>query len=374
MRTIGQLGLVLSFLCRPGASDAAPVPAGREAARLVGGPIEWLPFPEEHLHVHGLPWFDGAEPRLWRFPRSSIDHLPAAVNNLMRFPAGGRLRFRSDTTTLWLKVSADHVSSMRHMSPIGVGGIDAYLDETYWGSAAIAQEGEQELLVFRGGERKQRSITLYLPPFQRLEILALALDRGSQVLPPEPFSRPLPIVYYGSSIAQGACASRPGMSYEAILSRRLGVDFVNLGFSGSGKAEPEVVDLVAAVGACCYVLDLGKSFGSQPAAVYVRMLETLRAARPSVPIVCVTPIFSTKELYDCSYQELSVHVRTVVTQAVRLRADAGDTCVHLVDGLQLLGSGDTDAFQEGVHPTDLGFFRIAERLEPTLRRVLATGR
>ena len=388
MGTIGRLGLLLAFLSRTTAGGAAPVRGGGGASpgragsdvrgTGGGGPAaagtEWVPFPDSRLHLHGLPSFPETAPDLWRLPRSSVGRLPAAVDSQTRFPAGGRIRFRSGTTTLRLRVKADHVSSLENMSPIGVRGIDAYVDGVYWGSAVITVEGEQDLLLFSDAQRELRSITLYLPAFQRLRIVALGLDRGSQVSPPEPFSRPPPIVYYGSSIAQGACASRPGMSYEAILSRRLDIDFVNLGFSGSGKAESEVVELVAGTEACCYVLDLGKSYGEQPVSAYARMLEQLRAKRPGVPIVCVTPIFSTRELYDSSYRELSEHVRGVVEQAVKQRTESGDRDVHLVHGLGLLGPDDTDAFQEGVHPNDLGFLHIAQRLEPTLRRVLSMGR
>jgi hypothetical protein len=163
------------------------------------------------------------------------------------------------------------------------------------------------------------------------------------------------------------------MSYEAILTRRLGLDFVNLGFSGAGKAEPEVVELVAQVDACCYVFDLGKSFGGQPAEVYGAMLDTIRRAHPDVPLVCVTPIFSTRESFDGAYADLSEHVRDAVRQAVRERAESGGGRLHLVEGTDLLGPGDADAFHEGVHPTDLGFMRVADRLEPLLRQVLDLG-
>jgi hypothetical protein len=203
--------------------------------------------------------------------------------------------------------------------------------------------------------------------------VAIGVDASAEVGAPAPFAHKLPIVFYGSSIAQGASASRPGMSYEAILARRLNLDYVNLGFSGSGKAEPEVVDLVRRVQACCYVFDLGKSYRTQPAEVYIQMLHRVREARADVPLVSITPIFSTREFYDGGYAELSRHVRDVVTDATRQLIDAGDGDLHLVNGLDLLGPADADAYQEGVHPTDLGFVRIADRLEPLLRRLLDAG-
>ena len=333
--------------------------------------VRWIPFPDERLEVCGLPWFQENRPRLWRLPKQSAEQLPPAVARLMKFPAGARIRFSSDTTSLRIRVEASRVYSHGHMSAMGTSGLDAYVDGQYWASVTVSREGEQELTFFQGSARRPKQITIYLPAYQEVTVLDVGVDAGAESGPPAPFAERLPIVFYGSSIAQGACAGRPGMSYEAILARRLNVDFVNLAFSGSGRGEPEVVDLVSRVEACCYVFDLGKSYRTQPVEVYAEMLRRIRAAHPWVPIVAVTSIFATREWYDPSWAELSRYVRDVTKQAAGEMIDAGDEDVHLVDGLELLGPADADGFQEGVHPNDLGFTRIADRLEPTLRQILS---
>lgn len=335
-----------------------------------GSTVQWIAVSDSRLQICGLPWFEENEPLLWRLPKSSVEELPSAVARLMRFSAGARIRFASNTSSLRVRLDASRVHSFGNMSPIGSRGLDAYVDGTYWGSATVTGEGEQELTFFQASPAKPKEICIYLPSYQEVTVLSIGVDAGAEVGAPAPFAGRLPIVFYGSSIAQGASASRPGMSYEAILARRLNLDYVNLGFSGSGKAEPEVVDLVRRVDACCYVFDLGKSYRMQPADVYGRMLRRVRTAHPEVPLVSITPIFSTREFFDGSYTELSRHVRGVVTSATRQLIDAGDRHLHLVDGLELLGPADADAYQEGVHPTDLGFTRIADRLEPLLRRLL----
>ena len=288
----------------------------------------------------------------------------------MRCPAGAQIRFASDTSQLQLRVSAPDVQSKRHMSPLGCRGFDVYVGGTYWSSNAVPVEGSQELSFFAGAQRELRELTIYLPLYQEVQVLAVGIDENAGMQRPTPPTRGQPIVYYGSSIAQGACASRPAMTYEAILGRRLGMDFVDLGFGGAGKAEPVVVDLVAQINACCFVFDLGKSFGGQSEAVYEAMLDTVRTAHPDVPLISITPIYSTREAFDKGYRALSEHVRGVTRRAVNARTAAGDQLLHLAEGMELLGPGDADAFQEGTHPTDLGFMRIADRLEPLLREVL----
>ena len=344
-----------------------------EAQRSEGdphAPVRWVAFPDEQLEVCGLPWFQQNRPLLWRLPKRSAEQLPPAVQRLMKFPTGARIRFSSDTASLRIRLETPRIHSLSHMSAMGTSGLDAYVDGTYWASATPSREGEQELTFFQGSGRRPKQITIYLPAYQEVTVLAVGIDAGAELSAPAPFAEKLPIVFYGSSIAQGACAGRPGMSYEAILARRLNVDFVNLGFSGSGRGEPEVVDLVNRVEACCYVFDLGKSYRTQPVEVYAQMLRRVRTAHPGVPIVAMTSIFATREWYDADWAELSQYVRDVTKQAAGEMIDAGDAAVHLVDGLELLGPADADGFQEGVHPNDLGFTRIADRLEPTLRQIV----
>jgi hypothetical protein len=160
------------------------------------------------------------------------------------------------------------------------------------------------------------------------------------------------------------------MSYLAIMARRLDIDFVNLGFSGSGKGEREVVSLVSALRACCFLFDLGKSYGRQPESVYSEMLDAVRSQHPETPLVCITPIFANRELYSSEYRDLSEYVRGVVRTAVSRRRAARDPLVHLVEGLELLGPEDADCYHEAIHPTDLGYARLAERLGARMRDIL----
>lgn len=332
--------------------------------------MKWIDFPDDSLTLSGLPWFQENAPRLWRFPAEGAGKLPDRVRTLMRYPDGGRIRFASDTSQLKLRIKAPHVQSMGNMSPFGCRGFDAYVDGVYWCSDTVAEKGTQDLVFFQGTNRELRQITIHLPTFQEATVLAVGVDANAEIGPPAPFALARPVVFYGSSVAQGGCACRPGMTYEAILARRLNLDFVNLGFSGAGRAEPEVVDLIAQIDACCFAFDLGKSYRMQPEEVYGAMLDRIRATHPSTPLICMTPIFSTREFYDASYTELSHYTRDVMRRAATKRIEAGDKNLCLVEGLDLLGRSDADTLHEGVHPTDLGFMRIADRLEPTLRQAL----
>ena len=335
--------------------------------------MQWIPLSDERFDVRGLPWFSPAAPSLWRLPAAAAERMPKGVRQKMPLPGGGRIRFACRSSQLRVRFRMSGVGARWNMSPMGSRGLDLYVDGSYWTTICVDDAGVHECTFFEGAAPDLRDCTIYLPLFQALEVEAIGADDDAEWRPARPFAEPLPFVVYGSSIAQGSGACRGGMTYSAILARAMNLDFVNLGFGGSGKAEPEVVDIVSQIDACCYMFDLGKSYGLQDARPFTAMLERIRSARPEAGMICITPIFSTREVFDTSYVELSGHTREVVRQAVRARLDAGDERTVLVEGENLLGPDDADAFHEGVHPTDLGYALIAQRLRPILETLLPTS-
>jgi hypothetical protein len=287
--------------------------------------------------------------------------VPARVWELSQFPGGGRIRLATDSTELRIRYTGNRTHPTRISS-----GLDVYLDGEYWNSVMTLAGTRVEQTFYSGAERADHEVTIYLPLYQAIEVHAIGVDRQATIRAPGAFRHPLPLVLYGSSVAQGVGAGRPAMTYQAILSRSLHLDFINLGFGGAGKAEPEVVRLVSGIDGCCFLFDLGKSYGQQDASAYLAMLEVVRADHPMAPLVCITPIYSTHERYDASYRDLSEHTRFVVRDAVAARRNEGDLNVHLIEGLDLLGPADASAFLEGVHPSDLGYWRTAQRLEKLL--------
>lgn len=333
---------------------------------------QWIPFPDERFELRGLPWFEENTPHLWRLPDRAMAAVPERVASLAHFPGGGRIRFATDTSQLRIKLSVTDVDQ-RPMAGLGTRGLDVYVDGRYWNSVCVGSVGEDEYTFFEGAERSMREITIYLPLFQELQVVAIGVDEGSVFQTPSAFTLDRPLVLYGSSIAQGSGTCRPGLTYQAILARQLNLDFVNLGFGGAGRAEPEVVELVAELEACCFLFDLGKSYGRQPKEVYTTMLDTIRDAHPEVPCICMTPIFSSRELYSAEYVDLSEHTRRVMREATTERIDGGDENVFLVEGLDLVTAVDADGFYEGVHPNALGYTWTADRLRPTVQKSLLGG-
>jgi lysophospholipase L1-like esterase len=214
-------------------------------------------------------------------------------------------------------------------------------------------------------------VTLYLPLYKPVKVIGVGVEEGAKLMPARPFAVPRPVVFYGTSITQGGCASRSGMSYQAILGRLLNLDHVNLGFSGNGKGEPEMARAVAEVDAAVYVLDFAQNNRTVEslAEVYAPFIETLRAKRPNTPIVAITPIYAASEAFataPTNQDAMRAHIRQVVARAIA----AGDKNLQLVEGTDLLGPGRVDGLVDGTHPNDLGSQWMADGLAPRLRKVL----
>jgi len=349
-----------------------PLASAQDPAPPVLEDLEWLPPTDPRFEIRGLPFHEENGGRLWRMPARAEGRIPPAVWTLSKCPSGGRIRFRSDTAALAIRLAYPTLPGMRNMHAFGQAGVDAYVDGQYARSVAPRSATQVADFLFRNVERRERAITIYLPLYLAVAVEAVGVEPGAAILPAPAFSVPDPVVFYGTSITQGGCAGRPGNSYQAILGRGLNVDFVNFGFSGAGKGEPEVAELVSEVTASCFVIDMAQNNPSVEslAAAYPEFIRILRRRHPAVPILCVTPIYAATELPGTAVEKNYPAMRETIRRVVRERIDAGDPSIRIVEGYDLLGPRQGDGLVDGTHPNDLGFQWMAEGLAPHLRELL----
>lgn len=335
-------------------------------------PLRWINFPNPAFEVNGLAWFSENTPDLFRLPKRMMNLVRPPVWQLAKNPSGGRIRFRSDCSTLAIRLEYPELGRMNNMHTFGQSGVDLYSNGSYIKTAIPTDSTFVEFYYFRNITSRSREFTLYLPLYKGVRVVAIGMNNEASIAPPQPFILNKPVVYYGTSITQGGCASRPGMSYQAILSRHLNLNFVNLGFSGNGKGEPELAHALAEIDAACYVLDFAanNAYADSLKKVYGPFLDILRKKRPEVPIIAITPIFFTGEFAFSEDNQTINEMRNVIRNEVTKRIAAGDKILTYVEGTDLLGPDLVDGHVDGVHPNDLGFQAMADRLMPTLIRVL----
>jgi hypothetical protein len=251
--------------------------------------------------------------------------------------------------------------------------VDLYVHDTYWGTAVPDKDAAPgkvyEHVYFKGQKRTMRDITIYLALYSPVKVMEIGLDENAELEAATPFAVPAPVVFYGTSITQGGVASRPGMSYQAILGRRLNLNHVNLGFSGNGKGEAAVARAVAEIDAAAFVLDFAQNNSDVEslASVYDPFIGILRERHPDTPIVAITPIYAASEASGSTRNE---QMRALIRKVVSGRIAAGDTHLQLLEGTDLLGPSRVDGVADGTHPNDLGFQWMAEGIAERLRKVL----
>lgn len=351
------VSLAVSLSTSAAVNPVAPPPSNTATA------IKWIGVPDARLEMRGLPWRKENAPDLWRLPKSAKANVPKGVWNRAVAPDGGRIRLACNSTTLGISVQALHEHGKNCF-------FDAFVNGEYAGSVSVEGTQRVDLVMFEHKERAWKDVTIYLPHKYEVRVFAVGLDPDAELRAPPAFALKRPIVCYGSSVLQGTGALHPAHTYPAAAARRLNLDFVNLGFGGAGKAEAEVVALVNQLDACCYLFDLGKSYGAPTPERYNRMLDTIRASHPDVPIFCVTPIYSTKEPNEPDYKKRSEDLRSIMRQAATERRQAGDKLMFVVEGLDLFGEPDKALFHDPQHPNDAGNERMAERLAPVLGKVV----
>ncbi|HET9321660.1 MAG TPA: SGNH/GDSL hydrolase family protein [Bryobacteraceae bacterium] len=337
-------------------------------------PMRWMQIPNQQMEVDGLPWYGENGGELSRLPVKLKDTYRKPVWDLAQSPSGGRIRFRTNSAALAIRLEYPGPPGMRNMHAFGQTGVDLYADGVYRGTAIDGGDAKpdkvQEHTYYKDQPRVDREIILYLPLYMSVKVLGIGVDPEARVEPAKPFALDKPVVFYGTSITQGGCASRGGMSYQAILGRMLNVDFVNLGFSGNGMGEPELARAVAAIDASCFVLDFAQNNSTVESLkeVYAPFLETIRSKHPQTPVLVITPIYSSRESW--ARDSRLEGMRELIRQAAARRIAAGDDHLEIVEGTDLLGPSGGDGLVDGTHPNDLGFQWMAEGLAARIGKVL----
>jgi hypothetical protein len=336
-----------------------------------------------------VAWHDvtswGVEGRLWedeerlrwfdRFPAAAEKTVPPDVWTLSRDSAGMAVRFETDAQTIRVRMKLLNEKLARpNMPATGVSGLDLYARDTTgrWRWVAVTkpekQEFEADLIPGLALAPGRREYLAYLPLYNGVESLAIGVPEGAafQGLAP----RGKPIVFYGTSITHGACASRPGMAHVAILGRRLERPVANVGFSGNGRMDAAVGDLLARVDAACYVIDCLPNMDAK----LVRercapLVKQLRAARPAVPIVLVEDRRFTNEWILPAKKAHHDANHAALREAFDALRRDGVGGLFYLQGDGLLGD-DGEGAVDASHPTDLGFMRQADAFEPVLREAL----
>jgi lysophospholipase L1-like esterase len=326
----------------------------------------------------------GVEGRGWSTEQLGryYDRLPARAEGVVREPvwdlsrdsAGMLTAFQTDAPEIHVRyrLFRDRIA-MPHMPATGVSGVDLYGRDPsgVWRWVAVARPVSREVTVklTEGLDSGDRAYRLYLPLYNGVDSLEIGVPKEARFQPVDPRAA-RPLLFYGTSITHGACASRPGMPHAAILGRRFDLPILNLGFSGNGRMEPEVGELLCELDPAVYVIDcLPNMTPEQVAERAEPLVRQLRSAREETPILLVEDRTFTNAWIKKAVLEAHELRRRQLRQAFDRLVREGVPALHYLEGDRLLGD-DAEAATDGSHPSDLGFMRQADAFEQVLRRIL----
>ena len=326
-------------------------------------------IPNEKFDLYGV-FYDEQRRLFMRMDGEVANEVSDAVGYLATHTSGGRLRFATDSAVIEISVKYNWLLEMPHMPLTGSCGF-ALTEKAgnEYRTVSIFRPNHEEKNGFAGKvtvkENGMHEYILFFPLYNCVSDIEICLEESAELRDPEKYRPIAPILYYGASIDQGGCASRPDSCYTAILSKWNDVDFINLGFSGNCLGEPLMAEYLTRLD--CSMLFMAYD-GNAPDAEYLKkthypFYEIYRAKRKDVPIV-----FMSVPCFD-GFPQVAAR-REVLKETYSKARENGDKNVYFIDGETLFGPRDREICTvEGIHPNDLGFYRMAEKIYETFGQI-----
>lgn len=333
----------------------------------------WLDAKSKDFNLYGI-LFDKQQNQFARMPDEVAKNVSDGVRYLATNTAGGRLIFKTNSTSLSIKCAFKNNGIMPHMPIVASNGFAVYVDGKFMEKFAPAwtKFNDGEMVVYDAkayiGDNSLKEVKMYFPLYGGVSELYIGLDKNAVIEKNTPYDyQEKPVVYYGSSITQGGCASHPGNDYPSHIERWLNCNFINLGFSGSAQGELEVADYIISLNPSLVVMDYDYNAPSVEhlEKTHYPFYKRLRDALPNTPIIFI----SLPDFYN--NVKVSTERRSVIFNTYQKSVDEGDKLTAFIDGETLFGKEDFDACTvDRTHPNDLGFYRMAKVISPVVEKLL----
>ncbi len=316
---------------------------------------------EEPFEIFGVKHIDG---KFRRMPEEIAKEVNEGVHYLHANTSGGRIKFCTNSNYVAIKAVMPSIYRWVHFAMTGSSGFDIYVDNQYYRTYVPPFDCKNGYESVHDLDGEWHEILIHFPLYSEVSELYIGTNDCAEIKAPTPY-RGKPIIYYGSSITQGGCAARPGMSYQNIISRRLGVDHINLGFSGNALGEESMARYIAGLDMSAFVYDYDCN-APNPAhleATHERFFNIIREAQPSLPIILAPrPQFV--------QDRISKMRRDIILATYNSALAKGDKNVYFVSSEELTALCKNEGTVDNCHPTDLGFVSMAEAFIRALEKII----
>lgn len=332
-------------------------------------------FGRDHFIIEGTSISDSLKESPYdRLPISYKDKVREPVWDLSKASAGITVRFHSNSTSISLKWTILNDFDMPHMASTGIKGIDLYtkynnkwryvtsagalVGQKKYQNNEVASDSINEYELITNISSEFREYKLFLPLYDGVTKLEIGIDSDAQIKKATPNTKK-PIVFYGTSITQGGCASRPGMAHTNIISRKLDVDCINFGFSGNGRMETPIIELISEIKASVYVIECLQNMNiKQVKERVLPLVKIIRKKQPSTPIIFVENMMYKTAFLDKTIETELIQENLALKNEYDKILKNGFQNIFYIEDMKADGM-DNEGTVDGVHLTDLGFLRYA---------------
>ncbi len=328
-------------------------------------------FTDDPIKLYGIEVINPEKEFFWRLPHEETVLVGDYLCDRSKSACGGRVRFRTNSKEVRIKLKLKSLSVDICMAICASAGCDVYVGRgigaKYVGLINPKEYDNMypETTVHLDG--KMNEITVNLPRNEKIAGGWIEVEDDAQVLAPLPYTREGKLCFYGSSITEGGCCSRPGNAYTAVVARWLDSDYVNYGFSGHAMGEDAMADIIAKRDFSCFIYDYDHNAPSTEHLLNTHepFFQKIRAAHPDMPVFMLS-----RPDYD-NAPELSKRNREVIRKTYANAIERGDKNVYFLDGESFFGTLGRDMCTvDGCHPNDLGFYRMAEAVYGAILKVM----
>ncbi len=333
--------------------------------------VVWLNIKDIPVDVYGLYDYKNGD-KFKRMDEAVAEKVSNGVKLLNYNTAGGRVRFSTDSPYIAIRTVQPPTEVVHNMCAMGQRGFDLFYDGPIKSTCCGPYlppvdntKGYESIRFVKGGE--MRNYTIVFPSYADVNELYIGVRAGSTVSNGKKYENDKPIVYYGSSITQGGCASKPSNTYQQMISAKYNLDYVNLGFSGNAKGEQAMADYISGMDMSVFVCDYDYNAPSVEHLqnTHKSLYETFRKKQPNTPIIFISiPNFS----YDSETQHKR---RDIVYSTYHYAINNGDKNAYFINGAQILPQNLRHiSTVDGYHPNDIGFLGMANSVGATILEIL----
>jgi lysophospholipase L1-like esterase len=339
--------------------------------------IQWYnPEKETDFIIEGQAWTKTVKNRYDRLPASAESQVRKEVWKLSNNSAGLYISFTTDAKDIKVKYGLKERLALNQMPATGVSGVDLYAltKDNKWkwvkGQYLSFKSDTVSINFDKLYPESVKAYRIYLPLYNTPKWFEIGIDKKSTFKTLSD-KQSKPIIVYGTSIAQGSSASRAGMAWTNILNRKLNVPVINLGFSGNGRLEPEITNLIAEKEASVFILDcLPNLMIFSEAEVKEKILkavQTIRQKHKHTPIILTEHADATISLVNEDRQKPFLKINTLMKDLFNLMKKQGVKHISLLTAEEI--GLDIDSTADGIHPSDLGMMQYAEAYEKLIKKI-----